>query len=349
MALQRHRRVALHFAMALALTLTGCKPGSTLPEAPQIPNTTSSLFSITVEGPQYVAIGQKIALEVQGEDEEGVPVSDALTATWKVSDAKTAQIDAQGNVTGLKKGTVTVTATTKTPPREATFQVTVLGPGETAPEGSDYPDIPDYTDPDGYVPPTGGELPEPSGPSAPAGIGLTVFPAKPVVAVGGSLRLFAYQGEAGWEAPSAAVWRSSDASVATVDEAGLVTGLKAGTVTIQAGSVAYPSLRTSVKLTVSAPAKPTDVKGITIRPSNVVMNVGETFWLDAEVPTWAGGYDPNIRWVVNSQGIVEVTETGQITALAPGKTTVTAIAATYDRGNLSATIPVEVRNTAGSR
>lgn len=344
--LPRHRHLAMHLGLALALALGGCKPGSTLPEAPQVPNTTSSIFNIAVSGPKAVALGQQITLQVEGEDENGLPVG-TVAASWKVSDAKLAKIDAQGNLTGLQSGTVTVTATSKNPPRETTHQVRVLAEGETPPP--DDTTVPDWQDPDGYVPPTGGALPGSGGQSAPAGINLVVYPARPVVAVGSTLRLVAYQGESGWEAPAAAVWRTSDPTVATVDEAGVVTGLKAGVVTIMAGSVAYPALQTSVRLTVSAPAKPTDVKGVTIRPSSVVMNVGETFWLDAEVPTWAGGLDPNIRWLVGTPGIVEVSETGQITAIAPGKTTVTAIAATYDRGDLSATIPVEVRNAASGR
>jgi alpha-L-fucosidase 2 len=43
-----------------------------------------------------------------------VPANPTYTAvTWSVSDASIATIDAQGNLTGVKKGTVTVTGTAK--------------------------------------------------------------------------------------------------------------------------------------------------------------------------------------------------------------------------------------------
>jgi uncharacterized protein YjdB len=79
------------------------------------------------------------------------------------------------------------------------------------------------------------------------------------------------------------------------------------------------------------------------------MNVGETYWLTAEVPTWDGNFDPLIRWESGDPDVVVVSETGEVRAMGPGKTMVTAIATGYTRGDLSAAVPVEVRNVVMGR
>lgn len=328
---------------AALLAAAGCQ-GSTLPSAPNPvrQDAGASLFSIAIEGaPTALAVGDEAYLQLVGEDDAGAPVP-TPRAVWKSSDPATAKVSADGTVTALKKGQVTITATTQDPPRETPpLALSIVGPGE-APAPGGFPDDP-------YVPPTGGGvLPPGNQQPAPQGVSLIIYPQAPRVLVGSSLRLVSYQGPAGFESPAAAFWRSSDPSVAVVDEAGVVRGVKQGTVTITASSVAYPALQTQIRLAVSAPVPAAEVRGITIRPSTVSMNVGETFWLLAEVPTWQGAYDPNIRWTSGNPALIEVSETGQITALAPGRTTVTAVAATYDRGELSATIPVEIRNVSSS-
>jgi uncharacterized protein YjdB len=292
-------------------------------------------------------------------------------ATWKSSDAKVATVDARGTVTGVARGRVTITATTKNPAREATLTLQVLGAGEvgtggTTPGGSALDpsgggfgtDPEDFVDDPAGVPVTT-PAPAPSWPThnnsapAPDGMQLAVYPLNTRVTVGERLRLVAYQGFPGSQAPAAAIWQSADDDIATIDEAGMVTGKRSGAVRVLATSVAYPALTQEITLTVVAKATSEQIQGVRISPSSIVgtnaMNVGETFWLLAEVPTNTGSYDTNIRWVVGDPGLLSVSDTGQLTALAAGKTTVTAIAATYGRGELSATIPVEIRNAASSR
>ncbi|HEY9723562.1 MAG TPA: Ig-like domain-containing protein, partial [Oscillatoriaceae cyanobacterium] len=135
----------------------------------------------------------------------------------------------------------------------------------------------------------------------------------------------------------------------TVDGTGTVTALKAGVVTISA-STGATGLTAQTQLTVSSPVPSSQIAGISIMPSHVAMNVGDTFWLQAQVPTWSGGYDPNVQWEVGDSSIVNVSVTGQITALKPGSTTVTAIAVSYLGAQpLTATIPVIVNNAASSQ
>lgn len=361
----------LHVSLALALfAASGCR-GTELPNAPQLSTTGAQLFTLAIAADtNSVAVGQRLTLELEGQDDTGLPVAVA-GATWKSSDTKIATVDARGTVTGVSRGRVTVTATTKNPAREATLTLQVLGAGEagtggTAPGGALDPSGGGFgTDPDdfGGTDPVGVPVttpaPAPSWPTnnhsapAPDGLQLAVYPLNTRVTVGERLRLVAYQGFPGSQAPAAAVWQSADEDIATVDEAGMVTGKRSGAVRMLATSVAYPALTQEITLTVVAKATSDQIQGVRISPSSIVgtnaMNVGETFWLLAEVPTNTGSYDTNIRWVVGDPGLLSVSETGQLTALAAGKTTVTAIAATYGQGELSATIPVEIRNAASSR
>ncbi|MNT16018.1 Bacterial Ig-like domain (group 2) [compost metagenome] len=250
---------------------------------------------------------------------------------------------------------MTITVTTTNPAREAKLTLQVVGVGQ-APAGSgssgsnfdpsDNPGVP-TTQP--APAPTTPRPPSSSTP-APAGMVLSIYPLTNRLGVGQSLRLIAYQGMTGAQAPAAAMWESADEAIATIDEAGMVTAKKAGAVTIVAQSVAYPALTREFVLTVVAPASASEIQGIRIQPSTINdMSVGETLWLLAEVPTRNGSFDANIRWVVGDPGLLTVTQTGQITALAPGKTTVTAVATTWDAGELSATIPVTIRNSTSSR
>lgn len=367
LGLSRVRSRMLHVSLALALlAASGCR-GTELPNAPQLSTTGAQLFTLAIAADtNAVAVGQRLTLALEGQDDNGLPVAVA-GATWKSSDTKIATVDARGTVTGVSRGRVTVTATTKNPAREATLTLQVLGAGEvgtggTAPGGALDPSGGGFgTDPDdlGGSDPVGVPVttpaPPPSWPTnnnsapAPDGMQLAVYPLNTRVTVGERLRLVAYQGFPGSQAPAAAIWQSADEDIATVDEAGMVTGKRSGAVRVLASSVAYPALTQEITLTVVARATSDQIQGVRISPSSVRMNVGETFWLLAEVPTNTGSYDTNIRWVAGDPGLISVSETGQLTALAAGMTTVTAIAATYGQGELSATIPVEIRNAASSR
>jgi uncharacterized protein YjdB len=365
-----HARVrkVLHLGFIAALALgAGCSTSS-LPLAPQIPNTdtsSSSLFNVQVSAVAHsVRVGSTLQLQAQGLTVDDTPLS--VSSTWSSQDPKIATVNAKGLLQGLKPGTVTLTAkTVSSPQRIGTITVRVLGAGETPPpepintdstgtlaDGSTAfqtdtatPSVTDTTG--GFTPPDGSStLPSADVGSAPAGSAISIFPRNPKVTVGDRLRLVALQGADGTGAPTAVAWHTSNAKTATVDEAGNVTGQAAGTVTITASSLAFPALRQTATLTVTGAIAATNIQGIRLTPSRVTMNVGETFWLLAEVPTIGGGFDPHVRWESGDQRIVTVSDTGQITAISPGKTVVTAIASGYSSGNLSAAVPVQVRNTA---
>ncbi|MEB3328944.1 MAG: Ig-like domain-containing protein [Candidatus Sericytochromatia bacterium] len=351
MRLRRGLRSGLAWVI---LGLVGCRANATLPLAPQVENPSgAALFSLEISAPaRSVAVGSTLGLTVEGRDDRDIPIT--VLPVWRSSDPTIAAVDAAGVVTGRAAGVVTISAVTQDPPREATVQLSVgaqTGQPDALPPslplGGGTPQAPAVAPAGG--PPGLSPLPNTGAPPPPAGYGLAIFPASPRVAPGGTLRMLALQGPSGFETPAAAVWRSQDARIATIDDAGVVTGVQAGTVRILAQSVAYPALVRETELAVIAPAAPAAISGIRIRPSRVVMNVGEAFWLQAEVTTFAGGLDPLVSWESGNPAVVSVSAGGQLLARAPGKTTVTAYAAGVKRGSLAATIPVEVRNSVLGR
>lgn len=327
------RGIVLSLGLALfSAPLAGCHDAP-LPVAPtSFPSTGTGAGASSVAGldiqsdSSSVAAGQTLPLSAVGSDDQGNPTS--VTAMWSSSNASIATVSATGVVTGMHPGSVTITASAGG--QTATLPLQVLAPGQTA-----------TTDPTQ----TGG-LDGTTGTTTDSSSGLELEPAQPGVLVGGQLQMAAFEPLATQAVTIA--WKSSNPSVAAVSQTGLVTGVAAGTVTISATS--SDGLKAQAQLSVSAPVPSSQIAGIRILPSHVTMNVGDTFWLQAQVPTWAGAYDPNVRWEVGDPTILRVSATGQLTALAPGSTTVTAIALSYSGSQpLTAEIPVIVNNAVGSQ
>ena len=85
--------------------------------------------------------------------------------------------------------------------------------------------------------------------------GVTVAPASPLVFVGATALLTATvagTSSNGQAVSQAVTWSTSNANIATVDTTGLVRGIAAGTVTVQATSVADSTRSGTVTVTVQA-------------------------------------------------------------------------------------------------
>ena len=115
--------------------------------------------------------------------------------TFKSSDTSIVTVDENGKITGVKKGTATITVTTSNG-KTATCTVTVTD--DTIPVES-----------------------------------ITLSPEKVEVGVGGSKQVVATISPAN-ATNRELIWTSSDTSIATVDSNGIVTGVKVGNVTITA-------------------------------------------------------------------------------------------------------------------
>ncbi len=117
-------------------------------------------------------------------------------------------------------------------------------------------------------------------------------------------------------------WSSSDQSKATVSSSGVVTGLFLGTVTITATSEGK-SGASSVTVTLIP------VNSVQVVPSSASIAAGGTRNLDARLldddgnVIGAGGRP--ITWSSSNSGIASVSQSGVVTAVATGQTTITAV------------------------
>lgn len=129
-------------------------------------------------------------------------------------------------------------------------------------------------------------------------------------------------------------WKSSNPDIATVDGSGRVTGIKAGTTTIQAisndgGHVA------SCNVTVVALDK--TLKNISLNQKELTMNLNDEETLTVTFdPTYAD--DLNVKWESSNNRIISV-DNGKIKALKPGKA---EIKVTNEKTKLTDTCKVTV-------
>ncbi len=131
-------------------------------------------------------------------------------------------------------------------------------------------------------------------------------------------------------------WSSSNAQVASVSASGLVTALAVGHSTIKATSTADPAkfaeYEVEVKLGVIK------VESVTVTPSEVLLDEGETATLTADISP-ANADDKTVIWESDNLDAVTV-DGGTVTAVAPGVAHITV--RTRDGGK-EATATVTVR------
>ncbi|WP_104991279.1 Ig-like domain-containing protein [Deinococcus sp. NW-56] len=205
--------------------------------------------------------------------------------TWVTSDPGVAGVDAAGRVTAVAPGTATVTA------------ISVGDPGRRA------------------------SLSVTVTAKAPTVTGVTLSPTELSLTTGGSQVVTAAVQGTGTFNP-AVTWSSSQAGVASVDAAGRVTAVTPGQATITATSVGDPSRRASLTVTVSAPA-PT-VSGVTLSPASLTLTAGTGQAVTATVQG-TGSFDRTVTWFTSNPAVAGVDGSGQVSAVAPGGATVTAV------------------------
>lgn len=130
-------------------------------------------------------------------------------------------------------------------------------------------------------------------------------------------------------------WTSSNENIMMVTSSGLVKGLAIGEATVTA--TAADGSGVSASATVHVISLP--VNSITLNQTYVVLQVGEHFSLTATVSP-ANATNTNVLWSSSNDDVAMVTSSGNVVALAPGETVVTATAADGSGVSASATIVV---------
>lgn len=132
------------------------------------------------------------------------------------------------------------------------------------------------------------------------------------------------------------VWTSSNKNVAIVNANGRITALSAGKTTITVTSVSGGETD-SCEVTVTAPEE-VAVKGVSITPSQLQMDKGESKTLTANINP-SNSSNKNVTWTSSNENVAVVNSGGRVTAIGVGKTTITA--RTVD-GGYTATCEINV-------
>jgi trimeric autotransporter adhesin len=179
-----------------------------------------AVHSVALSPPQAsLRVGETVRLEASARDRTGQPLNGRVVS-WASSDPSVASVDAGGQVTGVRAGASTITATIEG--RSATASVTVEAP----------PPVPVAS--------------------------VTISPTSATLQVGGTRQFTATAHAAdGTPLPDRPItWTSSAPAVATVSATGLVTAVAPGQATITA-SAEGQSATASVTVEAPPPPRPT--------------------------------------------------------------------------------------------
>ncbi len=130
-------------------------------------------------------------------------------------------------------------------------------------------------------------------------------------------------------------WTSSKPSVATVDNNGFIISKSVGTTTIKATTTDGSNLSATCQVNVTKQY----VNSILLNEDSLIMHIGETFQLIADVQP-ENASNPNLNWISNNSSVASVDNTGLITANSGG-TTLILVSAT-DGTNITSSCFIEV-------
>ncbi len=131
-------------------------------------------------------------------------------------------------------------------------------------------------------------------------------------------------------------WSTSSSSIARVSDSGVVTGRKAGKVTITATSKWDKKVKATFEVSVYDPASPTSIQ---LNAGVITMEVGEKRRMQATVNP-VGCKNDKLKWRSTSSSVAKVSSSGEITARKAGSAVISATS-TYNTsiaGNVMVTV-----------
>ena len=130
-------------------------------------------------------------------------------------------------------------------------------------------------------------------------------------------------------------WTSSNSTVAKVDNNGFITSVNVGNTTIKATTTDGTNLSATCQVTV----KKQYVTSITLNETYLVMHIGDSFQLVADIQP-ENASNPGLSWSTGNYSIASVDNNGLVTAKSPGTTYIQA--KTRDGSSLTARCTIEV-------
>lgn len=122
-------------------------------------------------------------------------------------------------------------------------------------------------------------------------------------------------------------WSSSDSGILYVSSTGKVTAVGQGTASIIAATDSGVSASVTIAVTAAAPVK--KVTGVSLDQYDLTLYMGEEAAQLTAAVTPADADNAAVTWSTTSVGVVQVDQTGRITAVAPGVCVITASAGSY--------------------
>ena len=272
---------AVMIIFAAGPVFTGCGHEESDP-TPPTPST------IAVTGVSLSSSSMNLTVGAKGTLTYTISPSNATNKNviWKSDNGDIATVDASGNVTAVKAGTVNISVITTDGAKTATCVVTVT-PNNVAV--------------------TGVSLDEES---------------KSITLEKGQSTSLKYAIQPDDASDKSVNFKSSDENVATVSAEGVVKAVGEGTATVTVSTKDGGKTATSEITVVPATIA---VTGITMDDDSkeVTLEVGETAILEVTI-TPEEATDKTVEWASSDETVASVDATGMVTALKPGETTITA-------------------------
>jgi len=117
-------------------------------------------------------------------------------------------------------------------------------------------------------------------------------------------------------------WSSTNTSVATVNNSGLVTAINEGDTTIIATTV-DGSFTANASITVNSVNNTIAVTGVTVNPTNAILDVGQSTAINASVSP-SNATNTSVSWSSTNPNVATVNNSGLVTAASEGNTIITA-------------------------
>lgn len=143
------------------------------------------------------------------------------------------------------------------------------------------------------------------------------------------------------------VWESDNSEVATVSEDGQVTANGVGTTTIRCYIETNPSLSATCTVNVKGREESKEVKvsGITLNPyEGLELEEGNSSKVTATVVP-SNATNTSVKWVSLSPDVATVDDSGNVTAIKAGSTTITCTAVDGSGVSASCTVTVKAKDT----